>query len=204
MPEFESGPDTIHRLLSSYEIGRKLKQLRMRKKIALTELGRHTGLSASMISQLENGRLVPTLPTLARIAMVFDVGMEYFFGSKRKEGLFEVVRQDERMKFPNRAESEVPNFYFEVLAFKANNKPIEAYLAEFPQAKQGDATAHVHPGAELIFVIEGAMAVLYQDEEHLLNAGDSCYFDSAELHSYRGVSEVSARALVISAPAVLR
>ncbi len=204
MPEFESGPETIIRLLSSYEIGRKLKQLRMRKKIALTELGRHTGLSASMISQLENGRLVPTLPTLARIAMVFDVGMEYFFGSQRKEGLFEVVRQDERMKFPNRAESEKPNFYFEVLAFKANNKPIEAYLAEFPQAKEGDATAHVHPGAELIFVMEGSMAVQYQDEEHILNKGDSCYFDSTELHSYRGVSEVSARALVISAPAVLR
>ena len=105
MSEIESGADTIGRLLSSYEIGRKLKQLRMRKKIALTELGRHTGLSASMISQLENGRLVPTLPTLARIAMVFDVGMEYFFGSKRKEGLFEVVRQEERMRFPNRAES---------------------------------------------------------------------------------------------------
>ena len=204
MPEFESGPETINRLLSSYEIGRKLKQLRMRKKIALTELGRHTGLSASMISQLENGRLVPTLPTLARIAMVFDVGMEYFFGSQRKEGLFEVVRQDERMKFPNRAESETPNFYFEVLAFKANNKPIEAYLAEFPQAKQGDATAHVHPGAELLFVMEGAMAVQYQDEEHILNVGDSCYFDSTELHSYRGVSEVSARVLVISAPAMLR
>ena len=63
MSEIESGPDTIGRMLSSYEIGRKLKQLRMRKKIALTELGRHTGLSASMISQLENGRLVPTLPT---------------------------------------------------------------------------------------------------------------------------------------------
>ena len=72
------------------------------------------------------------------------------------------------------------------------------------QAAEGDATAHVHPGAELIFVIEGSMAVLYQDEEHILNAGDSCYFDSAELHSYRGVSETSARALVISAPATLR
>ena len=81
---------------------------------------------------------------------------------------------------------------------------MEAFLAEFPQAREGDATAHVHPGAELIFVIEGSMAVQYQEEEHILNAGDSCYFDSAELHSYRGVSETSARALVISAPSMLR
>jgi transcriptional regulator with XRE-family HTH domain len=204
MADFESGPETINRLLNSYEIGRKLKQLRMRKKIALTELGRHTGLSASMISQLENGKLVPTLPTLARISMVFDVGMEYFFGSRRKEGMFEIVRADERMRFPNRPEAEKPNFFFEVLAFKATNKPFEAYLAEFPLAEADDTTAHMHAGAELILVLEGTLAIVYQDEEYLLDGGDSCYFDSAELHSYRGASEKSARALVISAPMALR
>jgi transcriptional regulator with XRE-family HTH domain len=204
MSDFESGPETINRLLSSYELGRKLKQLRLRKKIALTELGRHTGLSASMISQLENGKLVPTLPTLARLSMVFDVGMEYFFGTRRKEGMFEIIRQDERMKFPNRPELEKPNFFFEVLAFKATNKPLEAYLAEFPKAKEGEATAHLHPGAELLYVMEGTLAVQYQDEEHELHSGDCCYFDSAELHSYRGVSDQPAKAMVISAPMLLR
>lgn len=204
MSDFETGPDTINRLLGSYELGRKLKQLRLRKKIALTELGRHTGLSASMISQLENGKLVPTLPTLARLSMVFDVGMEYFFGSRRREGMFEIVRQEERMKFPNRPELEKPNFFFEVLAFKATNKPIEAYIAEFPQANEGEATAHLHPGAELIYVMEGTLGVQYQDEEHELHTGDCCYFDSSELHAYRGVSKTPARAFVVSAPMLLR
>ncbi len=70
----ETGEQTIGRALSSYELGSKLRQLRLKKKIALVDLGKHTGLSASMLSQLENGKLIPTLPTLARIAMVFDVG----------------------------------------------------------------------------------------------------------------------------------
>ena len=69
----ETSEETIRRTLTTYEIGRKLKYLRLRKKIALADLGKHTGLSASMISQLENGKLIPTLPTLARIGMVFDV-----------------------------------------------------------------------------------------------------------------------------------
>jgi len=78
----ESDPETIQRVLSSYELGRKLRQLRLRKKIALVDLGKHTGLSPSMLSQLENGKMIPTLPSLARIAMVFDVGLEHFFGDK--------------------------------------------------------------------------------------------------------------------------
>jgi transcriptional regulator with XRE-family HTH domain len=199
MSEYESGPDTITRVLSAYELGGKLRQLRMRKKIALTELGKHTGLSASMLSQLENGKLIPTLPTLARVAMVFDVGLDYFFGTRRRAGLFELVRREERMRFPNEVDAERPSFYFEVLAFKANNKPIEAYLAEFPQRETAEAVVHCHSGVELVHLLEGQLEVVYQDESFVLDAGDSAYFDASELHSYRGLSEAPAKALVISA-----
>jgi transcriptional regulator with XRE-family HTH domain len=41
-----------------------------------------------MLSQLENGKMVPTLPTLARIAMVFDVGVDHFFADRRKKAMF--------------------------------------------------------------------------------------------------------------------
>src|SRR3954454_17669213 len=93
----ESGEEMIRRILTSYDIGSKLRQLRLRKKIALVDLGKHTGLSASMLSQLENGKLIPTLPTLARIATVFDVGLEFFFGEKRHKKNFSVIRAPERI-----------------------------------------------------------------------------------------------------------
>jgi len=190
--DYESGPDTISRVLSAYDLGSKIRQLRMRKKIALTELGKHTGLSASMLSQLENGKLIPTLPTLARVAMVFDVGLDYFFGTRRRAGLFEIIRQNER-----------PAFLFEVLAFKATNKPIEAYLAEFPLREPAEAFSHFHTGAELIYLLEGRLEVTYQDDVCVLEAGDSAYFDASEPHAYRGLSEEpAARALIVSAPVI--
>src|SRR3954470_22659481 len=98
----ETSTETIRRVLSSYDIGVKLRQLRLRKKIALIDLGKHTGLSASMLSQLENGKLVPTLPTLARIAMVFDVGLDHFFGHRRGRKTFAVVKRADRIRFPER------------------------------------------------------------------------------------------------------
>src|SRR6202012_5834145 len=109
----ENSEDTIRRVLSSYEIGQKLRQLRLRKKIALVDLGKHTGLSASMLSQLENGKLIPTLPTLARIAMVFDVGLEFFFADKKTKRIFSIVRAEDRMRFPELPDSPVPGYYFE-------------------------------------------------------------------------------------------
>ncbi len=187
-------------MLTSYEIGQKLRQLRLRKKIALTDLGRHTGLSASMLSQLENGKLVPTLPTLARIAMVFDVGLEHFFSDKRNRRVFKIVRAEDRLRFPENTESPVPGYFFEVLAFGAPQKSLSAYLAEFPKQQCDERSEHAHEGSEFIHVLEGVLAINYQAELHVLRAGDSVYFDASEAHSYCGHSETPVKAIVITVP----
>lgn len=195
----ESAADGVRRLLSNYEIGQKLRQLRLRKKIALVDLGKHTGLSASMLSQLENGKLVPTLPTLARIAMVFDVGLEHFFSDRKTKRVFSIVRADERLRFPEQPDSPVPGYFFEVLAFGATDKSISAYLADFPKLDASTiAKHHFHDGAEFVHVLAGNLAINYQSEDHILNAGDSVYFDASEPHSYTGRADEGTRAIVVT------
>lgn len=197
----ENSEATIRRVLSAYELGKKLRQLRLKKKIALVDLGKHTGLSASMLSQLENGKLVPTLPTLARIAMVFDVGLDHFFADKRRQKMFSVVRANERIKFPEKPDINDPNYFFEVLAFNVQDKSIQAYLAEFPKLEGGAKNhEHAHEGAEFMHVLSGTVAIHFQDEDHVLSTGDSVYFDASEPHSYRGLSGTPARVIVITTP----
>lgn len=195
----ESSEQTIRRVLSSYDLGRKIRQLRLRKKIALVDLGKHTGLSASMLSQLENGKLVPTLPTLARIAMVFDVGLEHFFVDRRKQRVFSRIPAEDRIRFPERPAMAEPAYFFECLAFAAPEKGMQAYLAEFPLVPEPSAE-HLHDGSEFLYVLTGSMVIRYQDMDHELKGGDSLYFDSSEPHSYRGCSEEPARALVVTVP----
>ncbi|MFL6417348.1 MAG: helix-turn-helix domain-containing protein [Bryobacteraceae bacterium] len=197
----ESGDEMIRRIIGSYDIGAKLRHLRLRKKIALVDLGKHTGLSASMLSQLENGKLIPTLPTLARIATVFDVGLEFFFGEKRQKKSFSVIRSLDRIRFPETPEIAVPSYYFEVLAYGATEKAVSAYLADFPPTSAGTPLReHQHEGSEFVHVLNGTLAINYQSNEHILEAGDSVYFDSSEPHSYRARSPEAARAIVVTTP----
>lgn len=196
----ETGEQTIRRVLSAYELGPKLRQLRLRKKIGLKELSAHTGLSASLLSQLENGKMVPTLPTLARIAMVFDVGLDHFFGERRPKRLFALVRASERIRFPDRADTPSPAYFFECLAYPAQGKGIEAYLAEFPRRPGQASEQHVHEGHEFLFMVEGEILLRRGDEEHTIGRGDSVFFDSSEPHAYRGLSEAPARAVVVTLP----
>lgn len=198
--EQETGPETIERVLSSYELGRKLRMLRLRKKIALADLGKHTGLSASMLSQLENGKMIPTLPTLARIAMVFDVGLDHFFGEKTARKLFSVVRAGERMRFPERPDKPLPSYFFECLTLATQGKGLQAYLAEFPNRNTSHGEEHFHDGSEFIYVLEGVLAIRFQGELYELKAGDSVLMDSSEPHSYYGMGKKGARAVVVTAP----
>ena len=168
--------------------------------IALVDLGKHTGLSASMLSQLENGKLIPTLPTLARIAMVFDVGLEFFFGEKRPKRVFAITRAGERLQFPELSDDPCPGYFFEVLTYGAIDKNMSAYLAEFPKASGSGLREHSHDGSEFIHVLRGTLAIHYQAEEHVLEIGDSVYFDSSEAHAYDGRSENPARAIVVTTP----
>jgi DNA-binding XRE family transcriptional regulator len=72
-------PETAERFIAEKRIGERIKRLRLKKSMGLVELGKHTGLSASFLSQLETGRVVPTLRNLSRIAMVFSKDLSYFF-----------------------------------------------------------------------------------------------------------------------------
>lgn len=191
--------ETLTKGLGRYAIGEKLRALRLRKKMGLVELSRHTGLSAAMLSKVERGKLFPTLPTLLRIALVFSVGLEYFFSDDQKRRLLAIVRRAERKRFPERPDGRDISFYFESLDFAAVERKFNAYYAEFQQLPPGKARPHHHPGVEFLSVLRGKLEMRIGTEEHVLDTGDSIYFDSSIPHSYRRISQKPCSAIVVTA-----
>lgn len=178
-------PDTITESLGRYSIGEKLRTLRLRKSMGLVELGKHTGLSAALLSKLERGKLFPTLPTLLRIAMVFGVGLDFFFTDERKRRVVGVVRGNERLRFPERPGTQDVQYYFECLDYRATERKLSAFLADFQELPADKAKPHQHPGVEFLYILKGSLTLKIASDEYMLEAEDSIYFDSAVLHSYR-------------------
>lgn len=176
--------DTISDGLSRYSIGEKLRTLRLRKGMGLVELGKLTGLSAGLLSKLERGKLFPTLPTLLRIAMVFGVGLDYFFTDERKRRVVGIVRGGERVRFPERPGAQDVPYYFECLDYRATERKLSAYLADFQEIPLGKLKPHQHAGVEFLYVLKGTLALKLGSDEYVLEAEDAIYFDSAVQHSY--------------------
>jgi len=192
--------NTISEGLGRYSIGEKLRTLRLRKSMGLVELGKHTGLSAALLSKLERGKLFPTLPTLLRIAMVFGVGLDFFFTDERKRRVVGVVRKGERVKFPERPGAQDVPYYFECLDYRATERKLSAFLADFQEIAPEKAKPHQHPGVEFLFVIKGSLTVKIGSEEFHLEAEDAIYFDAAVQHTYRRRGAKLCTGVIVTVP----
>ncbi len=193
--------ETLSKGLEQYRIGEKVRVLRLKKKMGLVELGRHSGLSAAMLSKIERGRLVPTLPTLLRIALVFSVGLEHFFGGAGRQPAFALVRRGERQRFPERQGEANPAYWFESLDFPAVDRRMNAYFVEFADVAADHVRRHHHPGAELIYVLTGRLTLTVGEITEHLDGGDAVYFDASVSHAYRRHGKRPCTAVVVTTAA---
>ncbi len=192
--------EAISEGLGRYSIGEKLRSLRLRKSMGLVELGKHTGLSAALLSKLERGKLFPTLPTLLRIAMVFGVGLDYFFTDERKRRVVGVVRKAERVRFPEKPGTPDVQYYFECLDYRATERKLSAFLSDFQDVPAEKLKPHQHAGVEFLYVIKGSLAIKIGSEEFVLEPEDSIYFDSAVQHTYRRVGSKACTGVIVTVP----
>ena len=184
--------------LSDYEIGAKIRALRLRKKIGLVDLGKHTGLSPALLSKIERGRLFPTLPTLLRIALVFGVGLEYFFAGAREKPLVAITRKSQRVELPERPGAREAAYRFASLDYPATERRFNCYYAEFFPLAVDKLHPHEHAGVEFIYVIAGTLSIHMNGEEHVLEAGDAIYFDATSPHAYRRSGGRACSAIVVT------
>lgn len=189
--------ETISEGLEKYRIGPKLRSLRLKKSMGLAALAGHTSLSPALLSKIERGQIFPTLPTLLRIAMVFGVGLDYFFAGDSNLPLLEVVRAKDRLRMPERQGETGPAYFFEALNFPVTRRSMDAYYAEFPAGAKASQPHH-HAGSELVYVTRGAMTLRFEDRELQLSTGDAVHFDCSVPHSYQQECSEGCAAVVIT------
>jgi mannose-6-phosphate isomerase-like protein (cupin superfamily) len=140
----------------------------------------------------------PTLPTLLRIALVFGVGLDHFFSAGAARRALGLVRRTERQRFPERLGSRELAWEFECLDFAATERRLNAYWVRFQAPAR--LRTHQHEGAEFIHVTRGRLQLVVAGEAHVLEQGDSIYFDPSQPHAYRRLGGRVCEALVVTAP----
>ncbi len=185
--------------VKAFKIGDKIKELRQKHRYTIQDMTAKTGLPQNILTQIENNEIVPPVATLLTLATALQVGMVYFFQDTAGSQKIAVTRKNERVRIerrPHHQNGEV-NYIYETLEAKKTNKHMEPFIVEFPRLDTADMIFVSHKGEEFLHVLEGKLEFRSVEEVHVLDPGDSIYFESDIAHSFRCLGEQTARAIVV-------
>jgi transcriptional regulator with XRE-family HTH domain len=189
-------PEAAEELLSDARLGQKIKRLRLKRSMGLVELGKQTGLSASFLSQLETGRVVPTLRNLARLALVFGKDLSYFFDTG-DSSVFRVQRAKDRVRLG--MGSPEPDYFAESFGILVPEGGLRPCWAQFlPGDKRDPFYPELYPGIEMTLVLSGKLALQRNGDRHVLGARDVAYISGEAERHYHCAGDEPCNALIIS------
>ena len=173
-------------------VGANIRQLRMAKGLTLDRLATLSELTRGYISLVERGLKMPSIAALLRMAAALEVNVAYFFDPNSEPApRYTLFRQEDR-NTPVREGS------FELFALAAGRtrKMMEPFLLSPPLKSAARAS---HPGEEMLFVVQGRIAILLDGEELVLSKGDCLYFSGETPHEVRSLGKQKAEVLVVVA-----
>jgi transcriptional regulator with XRE-family HTH domain len=174
-------------------LGERIKALRRERELQQRQLAEKAALTPSMVSQIESGRLTPSLNTLGRIAGALGVPIATLFDGQAA-GHIQVTRRKDCpvVSFDGSSER------WTVLGAGLFEGKIRAVVSTLDPRARGVTTDKVviKPGQlKLFYVLDGTVGLRYNGERHTLDAGDSALLDGGLPHGWENLGTRRARVL---------
>lgn len=164
-------------------VSENVKRLRMEKQLSLDSAARMTGVSKSMLGQIERGEVNPTISVLWKIAN----GLKVSFTSlvEIPSGAVQLVRADSIAPL---REDEGRYINHPVFSYEAGSE-FETYRIEILPGGSLEAEPHLAGCEEYLTVFSGTVEVRAGGETCRLDTGDSLRFRADCDHGYRNVGD---------------
>jgi transcriptional regulator with XRE-family HTH domain len=165
--------------MDDIKVGEKISEYRKSKKLNIKDLAKLTGVTSSLLSQIERGLANPSLNTLNTIAKVLEVPLFSFFTTSVNTKEL-VVKADKRKKMilPERE-----NILYELLSPDLSGS-IELALMLLTPSSDSSEELLEHEGEEVAFVLEGKVNLLLDNSVIPLDTGDSVRIPMGMRHKW--------------------
>lgn len=173
-------------------VAANVKAVREQKKLSLEAAAELTGVSRSMLAQIEKGDVNPTISVLWKVANGYKVSFTSLV--ERKADEFSVVRQAEETPLE---EDDGKFLNYPVFAFDEKT-PFETYRIVIKPTGTLSAQPHLNGSEEYITVFAGEVEIVVANKSFCLSKGDSIRFAANVPHAYRNVGgEIAELSLLI-------
>ncbi|MBK5269593.1 MAG: helix-turn-helix transcriptional regulator [Bacteroidia bacterium] len=170
--------------ISNLNIGDRIRMLRISQNRTMQEIAEASDLSKSMISKIESNKAVPSVAALVKIAKSLGTNISNLL---EQDGWVNAILTTRKKAIDNVTATD-KGYSIYPYASEYHEKKMQPFLFV---AKKGEVVPHElsHEGEEFIYVIKGQMRMQVGDVFHVLNGGDSLYFNCALKHGIIPLSD---------------
>ncbi|EPC03726.1 XRE family transcriptional regulator [Litchfieldella anticariensis FP35 = DSM 16096] len=169
--------------MSGFDVGARLKQLRVQRDLSQRELAKRAGVTNSTISLIEQNSVSPSVSSLKKILDALPVTISEFFAGEQlsREQVF--YRASELTEIGDGILS------WRLVGARRPNRRMSILHERYPPGADTGEDMLEHDGEEGGVIISGTIELTVGGDVQLLTAGDAYYFDSRLPHRFRNVSD---------------
>lgn len=160
-------------------VSMNLRRIRKSKQMSLDNVARETGISKSMLGQIERGEANPTIGTIGKIISGLRVNFMDLIASPQEESY--LVRRQALSP----AKEEAGNYASYVYFPYEQGRDFEIYEITVHPGRSYRCTSHGEQTMEYLVVCDGALSLDLGEEPHMLGPGDAIRFHTDRAHVYR-------------------
>lgn len=161
-------------------IGMQVRNLRRKLDLTGAELAEQAGLSAGMLSKIENGAVSASIDSLEALARALNVPLTTFFASYEEQRDCSYVRASHGVTIERRGTK--AGHQYQLLGHSISGEVVvEPYLITLTEEAK-PYTMFQHAGVEFLYMLTGKVLYRHADKAYPLGPGDALFFDAAALH----------------------
>ena len=178
------------------EISKKIKKRRLEKELTVQKLAEKSGVTKGMISQIENGRSIPSLPVLFKIIASLEMAINDFFADMTnilKEEPVIIRKNEDYQDFQK--EDAIGYFYKRILVEDIPASTLDFVLLTI---EPGATRPMVQTAAlEFKYILSGSVNYEINENSYELHAGDSIFFNGMLPHAPNTIGNIPSVMLII-------
>lgn len=162
-------------------IGKRIKEIRKKQETTINTLAKNASVSNGLISRIENGRTIPSLPVFLEIISALEVGASTFFEGVEKKNNAKYIHVSKDQHQLIEKENEAKGFtYHQIFGKNLNAVGFEAVLLTIsPNSKRKKV---ITDAWEFKYIIKGSCTYIIDEDEIIVSEGDSIYFNGKTPH----------------------
>lgn len=179
------------------QISNKIKEVRKSRNITVQHFANKAKVSKGLISQIENNRTIPSLPVLMNIVHSLDMDLNEFFKDIQSGTNGEKVIIKRSQDYQRFEKETAKGFHYKrILTRNINGSPVDIVLLELKKGARRHKLVKTD-AYEYKYIIQGQVEYLIDGEKHILEEGDSIFFDGRLGHKPANTGKAEALILVI-------